>query len=75
MKEEPQIIHYYCSFPEYAIVIENLNKEYEELISNYIILSDRIEPHSISRNKIINYCFIILLCMIACEISIIFILI
>ena len=43
--EEPQIINYYQSLPEYAIVIENLNEEYEELISNYIQLSERIQPY------------------------------
>ena len=74
MKEEPQISHYYCDLPEYAIVIDNLNKEYEDLISNYIQLLDRVVP-STADNKKINCCFIILLCMIACEISIIFILI
>ena len=43
--EEPLIINYYQSLPEYAIVIENLNEEYEELISNYIQLSERIQPY------------------------------
>ena len=43
--EEPQIINYYQSLPEYAIIIENLNEEYEELISNYIQLSERIQPY------------------------------
>ena len=43
--EEPQMINYYQSLPEYAIIIENLNEEYEELISNYIQLSERIQPY------------------------------
>ena len=43
--EEPLIINYYQSLPEYAIIIENLNEEYEELISNYIQLSERIQPY------------------------------
>ena len=43
--DEPQIINYYQSLPEYAIIIENLNEEYEELISNYIQLSERIQPY------------------------------
>ena len=43
--EEPQIINYYQSLPEYAIIIENLNEEYEELINNYIQLSERIQPY------------------------------
>ena len=32
--EEPQIIHYYSNLPEYALIINNLNSEYEELISH-----------------------------------------
>ena len=43
--EEPQIIYYYQQLPEYAIIIENLNEEYEELINNYIQLSERIQPY------------------------------
>ena len=43
--EEPQIINYYQSLPEYAIIIENLNEEYEEIINNYIQLSERIQPY------------------------------
>ena len=42
--EEPQIIHYYNELPNYAIIINNLNEEYEELITNYIKLEDKIEP-------------------------------
>ena len=44
MKEEPQIIHYYNELPDYAIIINNLNEEYEDLIMNYIQLADRIDP-------------------------------
>ena len=39
--EEPQIIHYYNELPNYAIIINNLNDEYEELITNYIKLEDK----------------------------------
>ena len=53
--EEPQIIHYYNELPNYAIVINNLNEEYEELITNYIKLEDKIEPTEEQENK--NICF------------------
>ena len=53
--EEPQIIHYYNELPNYAIVINNLNGEYEELITNYIKLEDKIEPTEEQENK--NICF------------------
>ena len=43
--EEPQIIHYYQQLPEYAIIIENLNEEYNQLTDNYIQLSERIQPY------------------------------
>ena len=53
--EEPQIIHYYNELPNYAIVINNLNEEYEELITNYIKLEDKIEPTEEQEKK--NICF------------------
>ena len=53
--EEPQIIHYYNELPNYAIIINNLNEEYEELITNYIKLEDKIEPTEEQENK--NICF------------------
>ena len=43
--EEPQIINYYQQLPEYAIIIENLNEEYDQLVNNYIQLSERIQPY------------------------------
>ena len=51
MNEEPQLINYYQQLPEYAIVIDNLNQEYEELISNYIQLSERLQPYLPIQNK------------------------
>tara|TARA_B100000674_G_C37706920_1_gene853297 strand:- start:275 stop:499 length:225 start_codon:yes stop_codon:yes gene_type:complete len=49
--EEPQIINYYQQLPEYAIIIENLNEEYEQLVNNYIQLSERIQPYLPIQNK------------------------
>tara|TARA_Y100001970_G_scaffold271669_1_gene367396 strand:- start:170 stop:391 length:222 start_codon:yes stop_codon:yes gene_type:complete len=49
--EEPQIINYYQQLPEYAIIIENLNEEYDQLVSNYIQLSERIQPYLPIQNK------------------------
>ena len=43
--EEPLIINYYQSLPEYAIIINYLNEEYEDLINNYIQLSEKIQPY------------------------------
>ena len=42
---EPQIINYYNDFPEYAIIINNLNEEYDELITNYIRLYDKVNQY------------------------------
>ena len=49
--EEPQIINYYQQLPEYAIIIENLNEEYDQLVNNYIQLSERIQPYLPIQNK------------------------
>ena len=64
---EPQIINYYSDFPEYAIIIDNLNEEYDELITNYIRLYDKInqyEQKPIIKNDNINVFFVLLLFMI-----------
>ena len=50
-EEEPQIINYYQSLPEYAIVINNLNEEYDQLVSNYIQLSERLQPYLPIKNE------------------------
>ena len=71
--EEPQLINYYNELPNYAIVINNLNQEYEELITNYIKLSDRIDPE-IKKDKY-QFCYVILLFTSVIEFSIIMILI
>ena len=71
--EEPQLINYYNELPDYAIVINNLNEEYEELIKNYIQLSDRIDPE-ITEDKY-QLCYVILLFISVIEFSIIMILI
>ena len=49
--KEPKIINYYNELPDYAIVINDLNQEYEELISNYIQLSERLQPYLPIQNK------------------------
>ena len=75
---EPQIINYYSDFPEYAIIIDNLNEEYDELITNYIRLYDKInqyEKKTIIKNDNINVFFILLLFMILFEYAIIVVLI
>ena len=69
--EEPQIIHYYQSLPEYAIIIENLNEEYEELISNYIHLSERIQPYIPFQQTKDNLIFLFIV-IIVFETSVIF---
>ena len=69
--EEPLIINYYQSLPEYAIVIENLNEEYEELISNYIQLSERIQPYIQFQQTKDNLIFLFMVIIIL-ETSIIF---
>ena len=69
--EEPQIIHYYQSLPEYAIIIENLNEEYEELISNYIQLSERIQPYIPFQQTKDNLIFLFIV-IIVFETSVIF---
>ena len=75
---EPQIINYYSDFPEYAIIIDNLNEEYYELITNYIRLYDKInqyEQKPIIKNDNINVFFVLLLFMILFEYAIIVVLI
>jgi len=75
---EPQIINYYSDFPEYAIIIDNLNEEYDELITNYIRLYDKInqyEQKPIIKNDNINVFFVLLLFMILFEYAIIVVLI
>ena len=72
MNEEPQIIHYYSELPNYAIIINNLNEEYEDLITNYIKLEDRIEPIKATDKN--NFC-LFLSFIIVFEFSIICILI
>ena len=49
--QEPQIINYYQQLPEYAIIIDNLNEEYDQLVSNYIQLSERLQPYLPIQNK------------------------
>ena len=75
---EPQIINYYNDFPEYAIIINNLNEEYDELITSYIRLYDKInqyEKKPIIKNDNMNIFFILLLFMILFEYAIIVVLI
>ena len=75
---EPQIINYYSDFPEYAIIIDNLNEEYDELITNYIRLYDKINQYDkkpIIKNDNINVFFVLLLFMILFEYAIIVVLI
>ena len=75
---EPQIINYYSDFPEYAIIIDNLNEEYDELITNYIRLYDKInqyEQKPIIKNDNISIFFVLLLFMILFEYAIIVVLI
>ena len=75
---EPQIINYYSDFPEYAIIINNLNEEYDELITSYIRLYDKInqyEKKPIIKNDNMNIFFILLLFMILFEYAIIVVLI
>ena len=75
---EPQIINYYSDFPEYAIIIDNLNEEYDELITNYIRLYDKInqyEKKPIIKNDNISIFFVLLLFMILFEYAIIVVLI
>ena len=75
---EPQIINYYSDFPEYAIIIDNLNEEYDELITNYIRLYDKINQYGqkpIIKNDNINVFFVLLLFMILFEYAIIVVLI
>ena len=69
--EEPQMINYYQSLPEYAIIIENLNDEYEELISNYIQLSERIQPYIPFQQTKDNLIFLFIV-IIVFETSVIF---
>ncbi len=73
--EEPQIIHYYSTLPEYAVIINNLNTEYEELIAHYINLSDKLDPIEKDSTKSIKICFSILVFITIAEFSIICILI
>ena len=75
MKEEPQIIYYYQTLPEYAIVIENLNNEYNELITNYIQLSDRINPYISPKQNNDNLLFLFLIIIIFESSLILFILV
>ena len=74
---EPQIINYYNDLPEYAIVIENLNEEYDELITNYIRLNDRMDQYENKpiKENFIGIFFVLLLFMILFEYAIIVILI
>ena len=75
---EPQIINYYSDLPEYAIIIDNLNEEYDELITNYIRLYDKInqyEKKPIIKNDNISIFFVLLLFMILFEYAIIVVLI
>ena len=69
--EEPQMINYSQSLPEYAIIIENLNEEYEELISNYIQLSERIQPYIPFQQTKDNLIFLFIV-IIVFETSVIF---
>ena len=70
--EEPQIIHYYNELPNYAIIINHLNEEYEELITNYIQLEDKVEPIEEKGNR--NIC-LFLSFIIVFEFSLILVLI
>ena len=69
--EEPQIINYYQSLPEYAIIINNLNEEYDELINNYIQLSEKIQPYIPFQQTKDNLIFLFMVIIIF-ETSIIF---
>ena len=71
--KEPKIINYYNELPDYAIVINDLNQEYEELITNYIQLSDNLEPIIIKEKS--SLFFKILLFISVIEFTIIVILI
>ena len=73
--EEPQIINYYQSLPEYAIIIENLNEEYEELINNYIQLSERIQPYIPFQQTKDNLLFLFMVIIIFETVIIFFVLI
>ena len=73
--EEPQIINYYQSLPEYAIIINNLNEEYEELINNYIQLSEKIQPYIPFQQTKDNLIFLFMIFIILKKSIILFVLI
>ena len=68
---EPQIINYYNDLPEYAIIIENLNEEYDQLINNYIRLNDRINPPENKKKDDIYIIFLFLIIIICLEYGVI----
>tara|TARA_B100000963_G_scaffold360192_1_gene390127 strand:+ start:1316 stop:1549 length:234 start_codon:yes stop_codon:yes gene_type:complete len=68
---EPQIINYYNDLPEYAVVIENLNEEYDQLITNYIRLNDRINPPVNKKKDNIYIIFLFLIIIICLEYGVI----
>ena len=68
---EPQIINYYNDLPEYAVVIENLNEEYDQLINNYIRLNDRINPPENKKKDDIYIIFLFLIIIICLEYGVI----
>ena len=68
---EPQIINYYNDLPEYAVVIENLNEEYDQLITNYIRLNDRINPPENKKKDDIYIIFLFLIIIICLEYGVI----
>tara|TARA_A100001037_G_C15150431_1_gene638854 strand:- start:4589 stop:4819 length:231 start_codon:yes stop_codon:yes gene_type:complete len=67
---EPQIINYYNDLPEYAVVIENLNEEYDQLITNYIRLNDRMNPPE-NKKEYIYIIFLFLIIIICLEYGVI----
>ena len=68
---EPQIINYYNDLPEYAVVIENLNEEYDQLITNYIRLNDRMNPPENKKKEYIYIIFLFLIIIICLEYGVI----
>ena len=83
---EPQIIEYYNELPSYAIVINNLNQEYDELLSEtqehfkndnyyekkYHKLKDELNTHK-KKNRNVDNSSIIFLTLLLCFYIMIFI--
>ena len=73
MKDEPQIINFYNDLPNFAIVIDKMNEEYDDIWKENILLRKEIKEYetvSIITEDKHKYIPILLMIIILTEITI-----